>query len=71
MSCRSLNARYVGTVSTWVEGLLRDISKRVSPPNGGQNLKKTYSDLQRQGCVPPFSIERSRCKTLTKSGTSH
>ncbi|WZZ47626.1 hypothetical protein YC2023_043885 [Brassica napus] len=34
---RSLNARYVETVSTWVEGLLRDISKRVSPPNGGQN----------------------------------
>ncbi|CAF1933024.1 unnamed protein product [Brassica oleracea var. botrytis] len=46
---RSLNARYVETVSTWVEGLLRNISKRVSPPNGGQNLKKTYSDLQRQG----------------------
>ncbi|KAG2273729.1 hypothetical protein Bca52824_056284 [Brassica carinata] len=37
------------TVSTWVEGLLRDISKRVSPPNGGQNLKKTYSDLQHVG----------------------
>ncbi|KAL0751404.1 hypothetical protein Bca101_033407 [Brassica carinata] len=47
----SLNARYEETVSTWVEGLLRDISKRVSPPNGGQNLKKTYSDLQRQGCA--------------------
>ncbi|CAN6848785.1 unnamed protein product [Brassica oleracea] len=47
----SLNARYVETVSTWVEGLLRDISKRFSPPNGGQNLKKTYSDLQRQSCA--------------------
>ncbi|CAF2040108.1 unnamed protein product [Brassica napus] len=46
-----LNARYVETVSTWVEGLLRDISKRVSQPNGCQNLKKTYSDLQRQRCA--------------------
>ncbi|KAG5382944.1 hypothetical protein IGI04_034414 [Brassica rapa subsp. trilocularis] len=46
---QKLNARYVETVSTWVEGLLRDISKRVSQPNGCQNLKKTYSDLQHVG----------------------
>ncbi|KAH0917858.1 hypothetical protein HID58_025518 [Brassica napus] len=55
-----LNARYVETVSTWVEGLLRDISKRVSPPNGCQNLKKTYSDLQRQGCdVGPEKLKEA------------
>ncbi|CAF1707615.1 unnamed protein product [Brassica oleracea var. botrytis] len=66
---RSLNARYVGTVSTWVEGLLRDISKRVSPPNGGQNLKKTYSDLQRQDVGPEKLKEALGALGLKVGGT--
>nr|VDC95643.1 unnamed protein product [Brassica oleracea] len=65
----SLNARYVGTVSTWVEGLLRDISKRVSPPNGGQNLKKTYSDLQRQDVGPEKLKEALGALGLKVGGT--
>ncbi|CAN6820329.1 unnamed protein product [Brassica oleracea] len=66
---RSLNARYVETVSTWVEGLLRDISKRVSPPNGGQNLKKTYSDLQRQDVGPENLKEALGALGLKVGGT--
>ncbi|CAN6864520.1 unnamed protein product [Brassica oleracea] len=66
---RSLNARYEETVSTWVEGLLRDISKRVSPPNGGQNLKKTYSDLQRQDVGPEKLKEALGALGLKVGGT--
>ncbi|KAG2271503.1 hypothetical protein Bca4012_073750 [Brassica carinata] len=66
---RSLNARYVETVSTWVEGLLRNISKRVSPPNGGQNLKKTYSDLQRQDVGPENLKEALGALGLKVGGT--
>ncbi|CAF2159476.1 unnamed protein product [Brassica napus] len=64
-----LNARYVETVSTWVEGLLRDISKRVSPPNGCQNLKKTYSDLQRQDVGPEKLKEALGALGLKVGGT--
>ncbi|KAF3572599.1 hypothetical protein F2Q69_00061133 [Brassica cretica] len=66
---RSLNARYVETVSTWVEGLLRDISKKVSPPNGSQNLKKTYSDLQRQDVGPEKLKEALGALGLKVGGT--
>ncbi|KAH0909688.1 hypothetical protein HID58_033009 [Brassica napus] len=64
-----LNARYVETVSTWVEGLLRDISKRVSQPNGCQNLKKTYSDLQRQHVGPQKLKEALGALGLKVGGT--
>ncbi|CAG7865592.1 unnamed protein product [Brassica rapa] len=64
-----LNARYVETVSTWVEGLLKDISKRVSPPNGCQNLKKTYSDLQRQDVGPEKLKEALGALGLKVGGT--
>ncbi|CAN7059087.1 unnamed protein product [Brassica oleracea var. botrytis] len=39
---RSLNARYVETVSTWVEGLLRDISKKNVGP---EKLKEALGAL--------------------------
>ncbi|CAN6879576.1 unnamed protein product [Brassica oleracea] len=47
----------------------RHFKKRVSPPNGGQNLKNTYSDLQRQAVGPEKLKEALGALGLKVGGT--
>uniref|UniRef100_A0A0D3DQK4 SDE2/SF3A3 SAP domain-containing protein n=1 Tax=Brassica oleracea var. oleracea TaxID=109376 RepID=A0A0D3DQK4_BRAOL len=63
---RSLNARYVETVSTWVEGLLRDISKKNVGP---EKLKEALGALGLK--VGGTLQQRAERLFLTKASQLH